>query len=458
MNVVRFRTLVRTVLLSAGPFAAVACSSDDYTVMPDRAQCVDLESSSRYGALTLAPNVDGVVLGTRGPVVNAAGYPGAVTPVAPAQRLPTLGTPCATANDKEACAKKIDALMGDPNSGGWQIRISSCGDCGSTTLQDLGVITAGDEVRLATLDELVRAALPIESRHEAANILMLKGYALDCDENNARHDSDGWTFKKTSRSCSGEVNESFRKVLDANGQVIDGGTHKVREADSNCIEGRRPANLAATGVSWLASLGACFSEIAHMEAAAVLAFDVLEGQLRDLGAPRALRDRAARARADEVAHAGITERLAHRFGQAPKTPQVGAASGQTAETALFRLALENAVEGCVREAYGAVVAAYQGANAADPEVRAAFAQIALDEAQHAELSFDIDAWVMPRLDAGERRRIEAAKTQAWIDLAASCDVEPAPEVVRVAGIPTAREARALLAELVWAATATAVAA
>lgn len=452
MNVVRFRTLVRTVLLSAGPFAAVACSSDDYTVMPDRAQCVDIKATSRYSALTLAPNVDGVVLGTRGPVVYAPGSPGGVTPAAAAQRLPTLGTPCATAADKEVCAKKIDALMGDPSSGGWQIRISSCGGCDSTTLQDLGVITAGDEVRLATLDELVRASLPIETRDEAANILMLKGYALDCDENNARHDSDGWTFKKTSRSCSGEVNESFRKVLDANGQVIDGGTHQVREGDNNCIEGRRPANLASTGVSWLSSLGACFSEIAYMEAAAVLAFDVLEGQLRDLGAPAALLERAARAKADEVAHAAITERLAHRFGQSPKIPRIDGSAAHSVETPLFRFALENAVEGCVREAYGAVVAAYQGASASDPEVRAAFAQIALDEAEHAELSFDIDAWVTPLLDAGQRRRIEAAKTQAWIDLAAACDVEPAPEVVRVAGIPTAREAHALLAQLVWAAT------
>jgi len=453
MNVVRFRTLVRTVLLSAGPFAAVACSGDDYTVMPDRAECVDLRSTTRYGALTLAQNVDGVILGTRGAVTYGEGAPGAANQGPTAQRLPTLGTPCATASDKVACATKIEALMGDPNSRGWNIRIATCGGCPSTTLQDFGVITAGDDVRLATLDDVVRAASPIDSRHEAANILVLKGYALDCDENNAGHDSDGWTFKKTTRSCSGAVDESFHKVLDVDGQVIDAGKNKVKEGDNNCTEGRRPANLASTGVSWLSSLGACFSEIAYMEAAAVLAFDVLEGQLRDLGAPAALLERAARAKADEVAHAAITERLAHRFGQPPTTPRVDGTPEHSAETPLFRLALENAVEGCVREAYGAVVAAYQGAKASDPEVRAAFARIALDEAEHAELSFDIDAWLMPLLDADQRRRIEAAKTQAWIDLAAACDVEPAPEVVRVAGIPTAREARALLAELAKAATA-----
>jgi len=452
MNVVRFRRLVRTVLLSAGPCAAVACSGDEYTSMPDRAQCVDLQASTRYSALTLAPNVDGVILGTRGPVTYAAGNPGAVTTVA-AQRLPTLGTPCATASDKEACAKKIDALMGDPNSAGWQVRVSACGGCDSTTLQDLGVITAGNDVRLATIDDLVRAASPIETRDEAANIMMLKGYPLDCDENNARHDSDGWTFKKTTSSCSGAVDEQFTKVLDANGQVVDGGRRKVREGDNNCTEGRRPANLASTGVSWLSSLGACFSEIAYMEAAAVLAFDVLQGQLRDLGAPPTLLERAARAKTDEVAHAAITTRLAHRFGQAPKTPVVGATSHAPVENPLFRLAMENAVEGCVREAYGAVVAAYQGANAADAEVRDAFARIATDEAEHAELSFDIDAWLMPLLSADERRQVDAAKTQAWLDLAASCDVEPAPEVVAVAGIPTARDAHALLAQLVWAATA-----
>lgn len=135
------------------------------------------------------------------------------------------------------------------------------------------------------------------------------------------------------------------------------------------------------------------------------------------------------------------------------TPQIEVGSTAHAEHPLLRLALENAVEGCVREAYGAVVAAHQGARAADPEVRAAFARIAADEAEHAELSFDIDAWLMPLLTADERGLVDAAKAQAWIDLAASCEVEPAPEVVRVAGMPAAAGARVLLAQLAWAANA-----
>ena len=83
-------------------------------------------------------------------------------------------------------------------------------------------------------------------------------------------------------------------------------------------------------------------------------------------------------------------------------------------------------------------------------MRAAFTRIALDEAEQAELSFAIDAWIAPQLTDGERRCIEEEKAQAWRDLEASCDVEPAAEVVRVAGVPAAPQARALLASLSWA--------
>ena len=72
--------------------------------------------------------------------------------------------------------------------------------------------------------------------------------------------------------------------------------------------------------------------------------------------------------------------------------------------------------------------------------------------QSAELSFAIDAWIAPQLSGEERQSNEEEKAQAWRDLAASCDVEPAAEVVRIAGVPSASEARALLASLTWAVT------
>ena len=446
MNVSRFRRVLQAVLLSAGPCATIACSSSE-TEMPERAQCVDLNATTRYSALTLAPGVDGIAFAARIGPRNAR----ATAPI-PAVRLPALGAPCAGATDREACAARIEALFADPSSEGWNVVDGSCQQfrgCVPANTHDLAIITNGDDVRLTKLDGLVRAIAPVTSRDEAAAILQLKGFTLDCNMNNVRPEGDGWVFKKTSSSCDGAKSEHFYKVLAATGEVVDAGRNTISEGDNGCIEGRRPANLAPTGVSWLSSLAACFGEIAHMEAAAVLAFDDLSHQLRSLGAPVDLLARAARARRDEVAHAAVTARLARRFGATPATPRVETTKAM-AEPSLLQLARENAVEGCVREAYGALVAAHQAAHSSDAKVRAAFKRIALDEAEHAELSFAIDAWIAPQLSEEERHIIEEEKAQAWRDLAASCDVEPAAEVVRVAGVPSASEARALLASLTWA--------
>jgi hypothetical protein len=364
-----------------------------------------------------------------------------------ATRIDALGTPCAGAKDREACTRKVDDLLGASSSTGWEVSVATCGGCMRESFDDLGVITTGDDVRLATFEDLVGAVLPIETRDEAAAILALRGRRFDCDDDNVRPESDGWTFKQTSSSCSGAVSESFWKIT-RGGQLVEAGTNKVSDADSNCIEGRRPANLMPTGVPWLSSITACFSEIAHMEAASVVAFEAIDAQLRALDAPEGLLARVAQARADEVEHAARTTALARRFGGQPEAPRVSGASRDVfAVDARMQLALENAVEGCVREAYGALVAAWQATHSEDAEIRATFAQIAIDEAAHAELSFALDGWLAREMSASDRMRIEDARARAWLDLAAACEVEPAPEVVRLAGMPTAAEARALLLAL-----------
>ena len=61
------------------------------------------------------------------------------------------------------------------------------------------------------------------------------------------------------------------------------------------------------------------------------------------------------------------------------------------------IALENAVEGCVREGYAAIVAALQARRAPAPAFRTTMAAIADDEAAHAQLAWDVDAWLRPHL-------------------------------------------------------------
>ncbi len=444
MNVDRFRMLMQAALLSTGPFAAFACSSSgEPTPMPERAQCIDLRSPSRYAALSLRPDIDGIAFATR--TTDIARSPDAVVP---SERLTEVGTPCLRATDRDACSNRVAELLADPSVQGWFIYDDVCQACGPIG-EDFAVITAGDEVRAARFDDIVAAATPIDTLGEAAALLRLKLHGLDCEGNNARTEPDGWTFKRTSTFCDGEISETFFRVR-RDGTIVESGRNVVEEGDNSCIEGRRPNGLAPTSSPWLSSLRACFSEIAHMEAAAVIAFDELERQLRALGAPDALLVRARRARADEVAHARITAALAERFGGRAPAPRVGPGRDLRAPDALVRLAVENAVEGCVREAYGALVAAHQAGHASDPSVREAFARIAVDEAAHAELSFALDEWLTERLSEADRTLVAHAKASAWADLAVACAVEPAEEVVTVAGMPTAAQARVLLAELRWA--------
>jgi len=99
------------------------------------------------------------------------------------------------------------------------------------------------------------------------------------------------------------------------------------------------------------------------------------------------------------------------------------------------------------ETYGACVAAFQ-AERALPELRPLMRRIAGDEARHPELAHDVARWIDALLTPEERARAARARARARDEvvaaLGASIDVEPDPEVARVAGLPRPLEAKALL--------------
>lgn len=72
---------------------------------------------------------------------------------------------------------------------------------------------------------------------------------------------------------------------------------------------------------------------------------------------------------------------------------------------LEEMALENAVEGCIRETFGAYVAHIQAEQAKDKEVRGILRRVAADETMHAGLAWEIHAWAMARLGVEARERI-----------------------------------------------------
>jgi hypothetical protein len=115
--------------------------------------------------------------------------------------------------------------------------------------------------------------------------------------------------------------------------------------------------------------------------------------------------------------------------------------------ALEAIAIENAIEGCVRETFGALVAAWQAREARDPVVRAVMKRIARDETNHASLGWAIDTWARTRLDRAARRRVDAARAVA-VRAFSLMPEEPlnARDVV-AAGLPNREVQRALFAGL-----------
>lgn len=206
-----------------------------------------------------------------------------------------------------------------------------------------------------------------------------------------------------------------------------------------CVSGRLPSRAPRR----FARAGGAHVErwllhTATLEAAAVPAFRELARALERHGAPRALVTRARRAAADEVRHARTMVALAaaHSGHAAVRVRCVEAPA-----TSLAQLALLNASEGCVREAYGALLAAHQAERAQDPALRTAMRVIARDEARHALLSLDIDAWARRSLDARTQARLDAARAEALAELR---HVTSAAQQDDALGLPDAATSHALL--------------
>jgi len=204
--------------------------------------------------------------------------------------------------------------------------------------------------------------------------------------------------------------------------------------------GRLPAGLAKVASRAApASLGAYFANAARLEAASVAAFRRLCEELAWHGAPKELCEAARAAERDEVRHTLAMARLARRYGGRYVRPKVAA----IAPRSLAVIAEENAVEGCARETFGALLATHQGEHAADPQIARAMQAIARDETRHAALSWAIARWSLTQLDVAQR----AALGEAWrAAMAAVAGADGrADAMARAASLPL-REERVQLAQ------------
>lgn len=344
----------------------------------------------------------------------------------------THGVLCSTASDPPACQAQV-AAVSDKSTLPFTDSMPMFG-----MVTRYVVTTLGDEVRkYQSREELVQFLGSIDSPEDALLLLYYDYRSVLCDPAQLASSftgvdpssivevDDGYqaVFVAQTFGCNGITGERARLHVARDGTVTE--TERaaiVSGAPAGCA-GRRPEGLRSQHRSASApALGEHFARMAHLEAASVVAFELLASELAAHGAPDELIAWARRAAADEVRHAATTRELARRFGARPIMPDIAS----TPPRSLEALAIENAREGCVRECFGAALGCYQAQAATDPAIAVAMAAIADDETQHAALAFAIDAWVQTRLDAPARARVAAARAQAVstlrAELACSTDV------------------------------------
>jgi hypothetical protein len=203
--------------------------------------------------------------------------------------------------------------------------------------------------------------------------------------------------------------------------------------------GRRPAGLSRTRSAKAAGAGDFLAGAARLEAASVKAFERLAAELESHGAPKKLVASAKKSAEDERRHTRVTRALARRFGGEWARPTVRRPRARS----LRAMAIENAVEGCLREAFGALVATHQAEHAGDARVRRAMRVIAADETAHAALAFRVGAWAGDRLDEKASRALGSSLRRAGRELVRAAGAPVAPDIVEELGMPNPRVAVAM---------------
>jgi hypothetical protein len=233
------------------------------------------------------------------------------------------------------------------------------------------------------------------------------------------------------------------------GAPPNGGLRSCERVDAmtvRCIAmfpcGRAPDGLDVlrdSGADPMDPIAVYLAECATIEAASVEAFERLARELRAYGAPEHLARAAARSAIDESKHAVMLGELAAERGARAHEFIIRDGSQRTLED----LAHENAVEGCVRETWGALLAAYQREHAEDTSVREAMQVIAVDEQKHASLAWRVATWAEARLDDEPREKIRRDREAAFDQLLAELEREPEASFARAMGLPSAPVALAM---------------
>ncbi|MFY0583161.1 ferritin-like domain-containing protein [Cystobacter fuscus] len=366
----------------------------------------------------------------------------------PQRVVSTSGTACATASDPSACQSALEQLS---STQGFRERCEQA--CSAYYL----ATTRGDEVTAHTSLEALKSFLgPIDTTQEAALFAFGQGLDMSCGNlafGAVKANPDGsFNVVGTEGNTCGPGTSLYQVILKVSpsGDLTREKRTLLQKGDPNCAVGRRPDGLhAAASVDCDSALGWHFAHAAHLEAASIQAFLRLREELALHGADESLLNEALASALDEVMHTDVSTRPARRFGATPPRLQVEALPPRS----LFEVALENIVEGCTRETYGALVAHYQALHARDEEIRGVMARIAEDETRHAELSWAIDRWAHERLSDAERATLREARHRAVETLREELAHPLDAQLIDEAGLPPPEVAASMLASLereLWA--------
>jgi hypothetical protein len=232
---------------------------------------------------------------------------------------------------------------------------------------------------------------------------------------------------------------------------------------ANCpaVRGRRPQGFELPPFAHDGSLvGTYLARSAYLDEASAIAYARLARELEYHRAPADLVERCKAARVAKLRHARAFGQLAAQRGVRPVSPKARVLPVRSLE----EVALENIVEGFVREVYGAAVATLRARAAASPDIRRVMEEVAEDARLHAELALDLATWLQGVLDPVECAWVENAMRHAVVALCTELDREPEHELVWAAGVPSRRDALSIwsglshrvwhgLAERVWSAAA-----
>ena len=334
-----------------------------------------------------------------------------------------LGTPCAGATEEAECESKFEQIN-SYNSG-----------CTPGGCQPRLIVTKGNDVwQVSTVEKMREFLMPIETADEAAMLVRMSGALIGCsvERGGVRTLALGGFQVRATRLRPDCMHNSLLMQVDADGSVTEVDA-SIPPPNPRCSVGRLPSGLCQEELpvgQRRGSLAAFLADAARLEAASVPAFVILSRDLAHLGAPERLVSWALSAAEDEIAHAQTTQSLAEAHG-GPTECEVQVRV--TAPASAFALAMENAVEGCVRETFGAAVAAYQAEAAEDPAIAAVLSRIARDEAGHAALAHELDAWLHNQLSSQEQAAVLRAKQEAIVAFRRALNEDAYEEDVHTAG-------------------------